>query len=282
MADYNYGGYTAPEGVGSRVDVKDIQRQLNAMGAGLSTDGLWGPKTQAAYDQYMGSGAKAATPSLVPADYSAMLKEVQGMIAPQKVNYNAMSRADIEAGIRPHYDLAMEGRRAQTKTNKANIDVDAASRGMGTSTWVTDVKNRQQNAEASDIAGLEAQLQQQVLAGLQQERANQLSVDQYNAGLDAQALQTALSLTGNLYNQRMTEQQQAAAKSSGGSGRSSGGGSGASSLIEALARTHGTDYQATLNDIHKNRDKYFEKYSPETVGVAMTAISNLWEDQRGW
>ena len=34
----------------------EIQRQLNAMGAGLSVDGIWGPLTQAAYEKYMGSG----------------------------------------------------------------------------------------------------------------------------------------------------------------------------------------------------------------------------------
>lgn len=34
-----------------------IQQQLNAMGAGLAVDGVWGPKTQAAYERYMGVGA---------------------------------------------------------------------------------------------------------------------------------------------------------------------------------------------------------------------------------
>lgn len=37
-------------------DTAAIQQQLNAMGAGLVVDGIWGPKTQAAYDKYMGGG----------------------------------------------------------------------------------------------------------------------------------------------------------------------------------------------------------------------------------
>ena len=37
-------------------DTLAIQQQLNAMGAGIAEDGLWGPETQAAYDYYMGGG----------------------------------------------------------------------------------------------------------------------------------------------------------------------------------------------------------------------------------
>lgn len=37
----------------------ELQRQLNAMGADLDEDGIWGPKTQAAYEQFMGSSGPA-------------------------------------------------------------------------------------------------------------------------------------------------------------------------------------------------------------------------------
>lgn len=37
----------------------ELQRQLNAMGANLNEDGIWGPLTQAAYEQYMGSSGPA-------------------------------------------------------------------------------------------------------------------------------------------------------------------------------------------------------------------------------
>lgn len=47
MASYVLGGYTTPEGVGSRNQVAAIQSQL-----GVKSDGIWGPKTQAAYDAY--------------------------------------------------------------------------------------------------------------------------------------------------------------------------------------------------------------------------------------
>ncbi|OQB25862.1 MAG: hypothetical protein BWY11_00138 [Firmicutes bacterium ADurb.Bin182] len=44
-------GYSAPPGVASKEDVLRFQRQLNAAGADLKTDGIWGPKTQAAYER---------------------------------------------------------------------------------------------------------------------------------------------------------------------------------------------------------------------------------------
>lgn len=40
-----------------------IQQQLNAMGAGLDVDGIWGPLTQAAYEKYMGGGTGGNTGS---------------------------------------------------------------------------------------------------------------------------------------------------------------------------------------------------------------------------
>ena len=51
------GGGGGSGGYRSGSDVAEMQRQLNAMGAGLDVDGVWGPKTQAAYEQYMGGSA---------------------------------------------------------------------------------------------------------------------------------------------------------------------------------------------------------------------------------
>lgn len=47
MASYVLSGYTTPEGVSSRDQVRSIQSQI-----GVKADGVWGPKTQAAYDSY--------------------------------------------------------------------------------------------------------------------------------------------------------------------------------------------------------------------------------------
>lgn len=44
----------------------EIQRQLNAMGAGLSVDGIWGPLTQAAYEKYIGGGSSGGSAGSKP------------------------------------------------------------------------------------------------------------------------------------------------------------------------------------------------------------------------
>ena len=55
------GGGRSSGGGGSGSDVASIQRQLNAMGANLDVDGIWGPLTEAAYNQYMGGGGGGYT-----------------------------------------------------------------------------------------------------------------------------------------------------------------------------------------------------------------------------
>ena len=47
-------------GSGYSSQTAEIQRQLNAMGAGLAVDGIWGPLTQAAYEKYMGGSGGGA------------------------------------------------------------------------------------------------------------------------------------------------------------------------------------------------------------------------------
>ena len=201
MAFSNYGGYVAPSSVQNEDDVRRMQKQL-----GVQVDGLWGPKTQAAYEASMGGSA-----SSVPTSYSNYLKDFQEMLSQSMptVSYTPMSReeiqADLTAALRPGYDLAIENRKKQTATNKANIDADAAARGMGASTWVTDVKDREQDAEADDIAMMEsnynAAIAQQLMSALQSERANQLAADQFNASAQANALSAALGLAGDFYQQ---------------------------------------------------------------------------------
>jgi len=110
--------------------------------------------------------------------------------------------AQLAAAYRPQYEAAIAQRYGATKKQKAAIDVDAASRGMGTSTWVTDAKNRIMNAEAADIAGLEGDYASK-LAGDAMDRYtdylnDRLKLDQYNQ-------QLALQLEGNAYDRAMDQ-----------------------------------------------------------------------------
>ncbi len=141
---------------------------------------------------------------------------------------------------RPQVERAIAQRYGATKQQKAAIDVDAASRGVGTSTWVTDAKNRIMNAEAADIAGLESdyisQLSGDALKQYQNYLGDKLKLDQYNQQLKAALGGAAYDQAMQQYGQGMIEgtlpyqqlqfqwqQTQNAAKGGGGGGGGSKG-----------------------------------------------------------
>ena len=134
----------------------------------------------------------------------------------------------ISAYLRPYADTAIRQRRAQTKSDRASADVDAASRGMSEgSTWLSDAKNRMSAAEAADIAGIEnnylSSLMNQVYGSYQDylnrkynadvlNAQNQLDVDKFNAQLYETLEQRAWERAKQMYDMR----------SKGGSGTSGG------------------------------------------------------------
>ena len=125
-------------------------------GTGIGDDGSGGG----------GSGGGGSRGKTVSDYYSAILGQLGNSgVNPEKITYEALGyempteveiAQKISEYLRPNYDRAISSRRAQTTQNRAALDIDAASRGMGSSTWLTDAKNRQALAEAADIAGLES------------------------------------------------------------------------------------------------------------------------------
>jgi hypothetical protein len=142
--------------------------------------------------------------------------------SPDEIEYDAKSEdeisATIEEWLRPGYDQAIANRKAQTDYYKAELDADAIARGMGASTYVTDVKNRQQNAEASDILSLESDygstLAKYVSEGVEQENDRLLEVQEQNAQLRQDAYELAYSAALKLFGYYKES-----ASSSGGSGK---------------------------------------------------------------
>ena len=65
MASYSLAGYTPPAGVDSRQKVKEYQTRL-----GVAADGIWGPKTQAAYEASLTGGRNDwSTPARIYGGY---------------------------------------------------------------------------------------------------------------------------------------------------------------------------------------------------------------------
>lgn len=115
--------------------------------------------------------------------------------------------------MRPQYDQQIRDREQAAAQNRAAIDTDAAERGMLSSSYVTDVKNRQSDAAARDIANINTNYNSALMSALQSRR-NQQEEMQFQANRDAQS--NALALTNQLYDRYY--------KKSGGGGGHGGGG----------------------------------------------------------
>ena len=258
MAETNYDELLKKLGLTDEAAIKKWQKEY-----GLDQTGTWGAAEQAAYDTY---GALPYKTEQAIKDYQlsrgiedtgawddATKLAYRGDLAAQgSVNdwsdlakmvlsgYNLPTtdkdeiKSYVESYLRTAYDQSIENRRKQTEADRAMIDLDAYSRGMGGSTWVTDAKQRLQDAEADDIAKMEANYQ----AGL-----NEAVLNQYNQavaqGLAAQ--NNAYALAKDLYSLGQNAKAGVGSvSSSGGSGVGGGGGGGGYSYRRSKKKSSGS------------------------------------------
>ena len=148
--------------------------------------------------------------------------------APQLVAYTPLDEQTlaerISAVLRPVYDKAIAAIFRGNKRQDAELDADAISRGMGSSTFVSDLKRRQDSAAADDVNDLEAEygakLADQLYKAMEGERDRQLEVDKFNAQQQSAAMEQAFSAARVLYDAYL------AARAAQQSGSGGGGGSG--------------------------------------------------------
>lgn len=213
----------------------------------------------------------------IPEEYSQLLDKLQANLVSktETLNYDPMSASTLKSAIakalRPSYDKAIETRNRTAATNRAMIDADAAARGIGASTWVTDVKNRQNDAAASDIANLEsdysAKLYENLLNRLTDQENKKLTVDQFNAQAKQNALSQALGLTDKYW-----EKWGGTVGGSGGSG--SGGGSGGSGggsrgFEVPVGPTYEEMKEAKVQQLIRNAEKYLADLDNPNGGKAI-------------
>ena len=149
---------------------------------------------------------------------------------PQQVSYTPLDEktlaARIGAVLRPVYEKAIAAIFRGNKQADAELDADAISRGMGSSTFVTDVKRRQDNAAADDVRELEndygAKLADQLNKAMEGERDRLLEVEKFNAQQRNAAMEQAFSAAKTLYDAYLEAKaaEEATAKAGGGGGGS--------------------------------------------------------------
>lgn len=222
----------------------------------------------------------------VPENYSQILDKVQNMLMSKvdTVKYTPQSASALKSAIakalRPQYDAAIRNRQNTAAANRASIDADAAARGLGSSTWVTDVKNRQNNAAAQDVANLEGQysaaLYQNLMNKLSEQNQLSLSAQQANAGIQQNALSTALGLTDKYYKEWAPVSSGSSSGSSGSSSRkSSGSGSKGGGLTDPTFNPDTTTWLAAGKDVYETPAARQERLAMEEKKKKEQAALNI-------
>lgn len=194
----------APEAYNTVGLVKAYQRMY-----GLDETGAWDEATKAKYNEnrklaVMNDELKRyyedtlAGYDLPTTDKTALQKEIAGY-------------------LRPAYDQAIAERKKATAQNQAAVDVDAYSRGMGPSTWVTDAKARQMDSEADDVTNME----NNYAASLTQALLEQLNA---NKTQELTAKNNAYTMALKLYELAQAQRAAMAPQSSYSGGGGGGGG----------------------------------------------------------
>ncbi len=212
MSKYYVSGYMPPDGIQSGEDVVVLQRKLNAMGANLTVDGVYGPRTQAALLRTQGADNPA---SQWTNGVSSFMQGIQPLFSSSYVSYTPQSpaaiRAQLREALRPGVDAAIDERKEQTHQNMAELDADAWSRGMGRSTYLTDMKDRQMDEQAEDILEMEAAysaaLAQAFLNAQENERERAMQAQLYNANQQADINKLAFSAAQSAYADSLAQAQ---------------------------------------------------------------------------
>ncbi len=207
MASYYLSGYTPPEGVTSRESVKEYQKRL-----GVTQDGIWGPKTQAAYEKSGGTSA--------PNSFGDFYTLALSYVRPQTMSVPAFSAEDIkkelQSYLRPTVDLSIERRREAAREANAELTADAVSRGMGRSTYISSMKEREEDDVERDVAHMEAQygaqLAEKLYQAMEAYNARLFEAQKYNAQAQSAAEATALGLASDFYGAWKTGQKASMSK----------------------------------------------------------------------
>ena len=213
-----------------------------------------------------------------PRSFSDYYTEVSAYFTPETVSYSPLDAGAISAllakSLRPVYDSAIARRRETTAAYNANLDADAYARGIGSSTYVTDVKQRNYRDESRDVETLEssygAQLAEKLYDALAAQSKQQLEVDKFNAEQINNAASRAYSAATALFN---------ASKSSGSSGAAKT--ADAESALPALSfrkqlavnAKNTAAYEKIPTVSAEDAETYWQRLSPDLRSALLNADS---------
>lgn len=204
---------------------------------------------------------------------------------PETIEFTPLDESVLQETIRnwlrPAYEQAIKNRRSETDRINAELDADAWSRGMGNSTYLTDVKERQYRGEQRDIETLEggyaSELAKHLYDAMKEQQEMKISVDRFNAEQINHAREQAMNAAEALYQAFLS-----GLGNTGGGGHTSGGGhaSGTSdnpgdSLLAHLLAGSGNaqkaDYRTIANMIARmtpaERARLYDRNDPKYLAL---------------
>ena len=202
---------------------------------------------------------------------------------PQQMSYTPLDEktlADrIGAALRPVYEKAIAAIFRGNKHADAELDADAISRGMGSSTFVSDLKRRQDNAAADDVKELEsdygAKLADQLNKSMEGERDRLLEVEKFNAQQRSLATEQAFSAAKTLYDAYLeAKAAQEAELAKAGSGGGGGGTAQKAQTSTAEIKTALAQAVASARgqvEADPNGPAFYAKGNTETVKRVVTS-----------
>ncbi|MBQ6077049.1 MAG: hypothetical protein IKD54_02300 [Clostridia bacterium] len=149
-----------------------------------------------------GGGSGSDAPS-----FESIFSEMLKTYLPETVSFTPLDedvlRDTISNWLRPAYEQAIRSRQERTERQNAELDADALARGMGTSTYVTDVKDRAFRSEAQDVDDLESDyastLAGQLYDAMRAQQEQKIDVDKFNAEQINRAREKAAAAAQALY-----------------------------------------------------------------------------------
>lgn len=168
--------------------------------------------------------------------------------------------SQLEAFLRPSVDAAIEDRRDRGETNMAELDADAYARGMGGSSYLSSMKQRESDSVESDIASLESNY------------TATLSEYVYKAANDLNEMQRQLALTYAQYS---------ASGRGGGYGRHSGGSSEPAEGYYFDGKFVEGDHSWLKSDLsYQQYTRYIAGLSDYNRYLLFHSTEPYWRDQR--
>lgn len=227
--------------------------------------------------------------------FDGYYQSVYGLLSTAPVTVNAPSYEELyelySTMLRPDTDAAIDARNQAAAANMAELDADAYSRGMGSSTFVTSMHGRELSTASSDIAQLEAQyastLAAQLMNAMNEYNQMSLQAQMFNAQLDADAKSDAYSAAFNAYGTGrgrfsgtggiVFSPSGSLSGSSGSSGSSHGSGSSGSSGSGSMSLASCTSYLNMLSPT--DRANFFHSDDPYWAARRNEMMSSLGAQQ---